>query len=412
MEKSIISQIIIEQKKIFEKPMKIIKRVFSKSIFKTPKIIVITGVRRCGKSTLLKEISHNYPHFGYVNFEDERFLDFTYRDFNNLLESFLEIDSKINTFFFDEIQNIKGWEKFVRRLFTEGYKVFVTGSNASLLSSEIATSLTGRNLKIELFPFSFKEFLKYVDFPIKKIYTTKEKAIISKHLKDYFTFGGFPEVIESRNKEEINEIYQDIIIKDLLVRLKIRDIKDFRELALYLLSNISKKISYNNLKNLLEFSNTSKVKNYVDFLSEAYIFFTINKYDASLKKQIVNNRKIYAIDTGIINTVAFQFSKNKGMLMENMVFLELRRKYKDLYYFEEKNECDFIIKKGISIIKAIQVTDNLNAENQKREIGGLLKAMNKFKLKEGLIITSDNEKIIMIDNKKIKIVPLWKWLLD
>jgi len=413
MEKIMIKQILIEQREIFEKPMGIVKRKFPQNILKNPKIVVITGIRRSGKSTLLKEFSCYYKDYSYVNFEDERFLDFTYQDFNALLESFLEINSKTKTFFFDEIQNIKGWEKFVRRLFTDKFKIFVTGSNANLLSSEIATSLTGRNLKIELYPFSFEEYLSYLVFPFKKIYNTKERAQISNHLADYFNYGGFPEVIKTKNYEELTGIYQDILIKDLLVRLKIRDSKDFRELALYLLSNISKKISYNQIKNLFKFSNTSKVKNYVDFLSEAYMFFTVTKYAVSLKKQLVNNRKIYAIDLGIINAVAFQFSKNKGRLMENLVFLELKRRNKDIFYFEEKSECDFLIKQGTQIIKAIQVTDNLsNFDTKKRKITGLLEAMNMFKLDEGLIITSDMEDELLIENKKIKIVPLWKWLLN
>ncbi len=297
-------------------------------------------------------------------------------------------------------------------MFTEGYKIFVTGSNATLLSSEIATSLTGRNLRVELFPFSFKEYLSFSKFGIKKIYTTKEKVIISQHISDYLHFGGFPGIVKSKDFEELNQIYQDIIIKDLLVRFKIRDHKDFRELSLFLLSNIGKKISFNNLKNLLEFSNTSKVKNYVDFLQEAYLFFTINKYDPSIKKQIVNDKKIYAIDTGLINAISFQFSKNKGRILENSVFLELKRRHKDIFYFEEKKECDFIIKSGRTITHALQVADNLSdPSTRKREIEGLKSAMNKFNLTEGTIVTFDAEGDIKEDNKKLRIVPFWKWLL-
>ncbi|MFH1637315.1 MAG: ATP-binding protein [Candidatus Woesearchaeota archaeon] len=413
MEKQVIQQVLLEQKETFGKTIKLVKRIYPETIFKTQKIIAITGIRRCGKSTLLKEISSRYEDYGYVNFEDERFLDFTYKDFNTLLEAFLGISPKVKTFFFDEIQTINGWEKFVRRLFTEGYKIYVTGSNASLLSSEIATSLTGRNLKIELFPFSFKEYLTYKDFPHKKVYTTTEKAQLSKLLEDYLAYGGFPEVIETQNNEELNEIYQDIIIKDLLVRLKIKDTKDFRELALYLLSNICGKISYNNLKALLNFSNTSKVKNYVEYLSEAYMFFTLLKYDPSLKKQIINNRKVYAIDTGIINAVAFQFSKNTGKLMENLVFIELKRRHKNLFYYGGKKECDFLIKEGTKITGAIQVAETIaDVKTREREIEGLVEAMERYKLKQGLIITADSEAGIIRNNKKINVVPLWKWLLE
>ncbi len=413
MEKNIITQIILEQKKIFDRDITIIPREIPDNIINSPKIIVITGVRRSGKSTLLRQLSKKYIQFNYINFEDERLIDFTYRDFNTLLEVFLGLHPESKTFFFDEIQEIKGWEKFVRRLFTEGYKLYVTGSNATLLSSEIATSITGRNLKIELYPFSFKEYLSYHNTAIKKIYTTKEKASISKHFTDYTEFGGFPEILQSKDFEELNQIYQDIIIKDLLVRRKIRDSKDFRELSLFLLSNIGKKISYNNLKELLEFSNTSKVKNYIDFLCEAYIFFTVNKYDTSLKKQMVNKKKVYAIDTGIVNAVAFQFSENKGRLLENAVFLELKRRYKDIYYFEEKNECDFIIKSGRTITKVFQVADSLSdPQTKSREFEGLLAAMDFFGLKKGNIITADTEEQLTKENKQITIIPFWKWSLE
>ena len=413
MEKQDLKEVIVEQKAVFERPMKLVQREFSPNIFKTEKIIVVTGIRRCGKSTLMRELSAHYSNYGYINFEDERFLDFTYKDFNVLLEAFLELDPKVRTLFFDEIQNIKGWELFVRRLFTEGYKIFVTGSNARLLSSEIATSLTGRNLKIDLFPFSFNEYLAFVNFKLKQVYTTQEKATLSNLLSEYMLYGGFPEIVKSKDFKELNEIYQDIIIKDLLVRLKIRDTKNFRELALYLLSNTANKISYNNLKNILKFSNTSKVKNYVDFLSEAFLFFTIPKYDPSLKKQIVNDRKVYSIDTGIINAIAFQFSRNSGKLMENLVLIELKRRGQEVYYFEGKTECDFLIKKGTRIAEVIQVAENISKpETKKREIEGILEAMDEYKIKDGTIITNGSEDQIVHENKKIRIVPVWKWLLE
>ncbi len=413
MEKNQLKEIIIEQKNTFEKTIDIVPRKIPSNALKTPKITVITGIRRCGKSTLLRQIAKTYEEYNYINFEDERLLEFTYKDFNKLLEAFLELQPKAKTFFFDEIQNIKGWEKFARRLFTEQYKLYITGSSANLLSSEIATSLTGRNVIIELYPFSFKEYLKYKQFPLKDIYTTKERAQISKYLEEYMTFGGFPEIIKSKDYEELNQIYQDIIIKDLLVRLKIRDNKDFRELALYLLSNVSKKISYNNLKKLLEFSNTSKVKNYIEALTEAYLFFNINKYDPSIKKQIKNQKKIYCIDQGLINAIAFKFSKEEGRIIENTVFMELKRRKKEMFYEEEKTECDFIIKKGLKITEAIQVTTSIAEEKTKqREIKGLIEAMKKYQLSKGTIITKDHEETITINKKTIQIKPLWKFLLE
>jgi uncharacterized protein len=413
MEKTIIKQTILEQKELFEREEDIVKRTVPEYLLQTPKIAVITGIRRCGKSTMLKEISGNFRNHAYANFEDERFLEFTAKDFNTLLEIFLELNPKTDTLFFDEIQNISGWEKFVRRLFTEGYKIFVTGSSSNLLSSEIATSITGRNLKYELFPFSFKEYLLYKKFETKDTYTTKEKASISGYFEDYVKYGGFPEIVKSRNEKELMEIYQDILIKDLLVRLQIRDSKDFRDLSLYLLSNISRKMSYNNLKNVLGFSNTSKVKNYVEFLEEAYLFFTLKKYDPSLKKQIVSSRKVYSIDTGLIKAVSFMFSENTGPLLENIVFLELKRRSQEIYYHEDKKECDFLVKNKEKIVQAIQVTVSITDPNtEKREIDGLKEAMEMYNLKEGYIITKDAEKTINLEGRTIHIKPIIPWLLE
>ena len=412
MDKDTLKQIILEQKEWFEKELEIVQRALPENTFKTKKIVIITGIRRCGKSTLLKQISKKYKDFAYFNFEDERLLDFTYKDFNTLLEIFLELNQSNKTFFFDEIQIIEGWEKFARRMFNENYKLFITGSSANLLSSEIATSLTGRNIKIELYPFSFREYLVYNKFSIKKTFTTTEKAKISEYLNEYLKYGGFPEVVLTKDFEELSQIYQDIIIKDLLVRFRIRDTKDFRELALYLLSNSSNKISFNNLKNLLKFSNTSKVKNYIEFLQEAYLFFTLFIYDPSVKKQIINDRKIYSIDPGIINAIAFRFSENEGRLLENVVFLELLRQKRELYYHQDKKECDFLLKEGTNITGAIQVTASLtNPKTKEREISGLIEAINKYGLMKGFIITRTEDKKMEFEGKAIKIIPLWKFLL-
>jgi predicted AAA+ superfamily ATPase len=412
MDKTTVQQVIIEQRELFEVKKDYVERKVPEEMISSEKIIVITGIRRCGKSTLLKQLSKRVEHYAYINFEDERLLNFSHEDFNMLLEVFMQSDPNAKTFFFDEIQNVFGWEKFVRRLFTEGYKVFVTGSNAKLLSSEIATSLTGRNMNLQLYPFTFIEFLAYNNFKQKNIYTTKERAILATHLNDYLAFGGMPEIVKSHDLEELSQIYRDILVKDLLVRFKIRDAKDFRELSLYLLSNVSSKISYNNLKTMLEFSATSKVKKYVDYLIEAYLFYTIPKFDYSLKKQIVNDKKVYAADTGIINAVGFAFTKNTGRVIENVVFLELLRRGAEIYYHQSGKECDFLVRKGRTVISAVQVTTTLeDSATRKREIEGLYSAMNAHKLDHGTIIIADGKEGVLQENKKIKVIPLWKFLL-
>ncbi len=413
MDKNIIRNTVLDQRESFEKKGSFVKRSVSKSFLITKKISVISGIRRSGKSTLLKQISKDYKNYAYLNFEDERVLDFTYQDFNSLLEVFLELYGDQDTYLFDEIQNIFGWEKFVRRLFEDGKKIFVTGSNAKLLSSELATSLSGRHLKVELFPFSFQEYLQHKNIDFKKSSTTKEKSLIKQHLMKYMRHGGFPEIVLGGNIEELRQLYQDVLIKDLLVRFKIRETKAFREVALFLLSNISSPVSFNNLRNLLGVKSVTSVKNYVDFFEEAYLFYNLFKFDYSVKKQIINDRKIYCVDTGLINAVAFRFSENIGRIMENIVFIELKRRGKESFYHKDKKECDFVIRQATNIIEAIQVTQNLSdPETREREIAGILEVMDKFKLKKGLIITKEQDEKIRIESKTIEITPLWKWLLD
>lgn len=412
-DKKIIEDIILDQRKDFDEVFDFVPRDIPESFIKTKKISVISGVRRSGKSTLLKQISKRYKNYYYLNFEDDRLIGFDHRNFATLLEVFLEVYRKQKVIFFDEIQNFYGWEKFVRRLFDSGYKVFVTGSNAKLLSSELATSLTGRHLKIELYPFSFQEFLNYKKFETKKYYTTEESAQINRYLKEFIEFGGFPEIVESQSKEELRQIYQDILIKDLIIRFNIKEIKAFKELSIYLLSNTSSLISFNNLKKVLKFKSTNTVKTYTDYLEESYINFSVPKYDYSFRKQIINDRKIYSIDTGLVNAVSFAFSENKGRLLENMVFIELKNRNKEIFYHKDKYECDFVLKEGRKIVEAIQVTDNISiSETKEREINGLLEALDKYNLNKGTILVFDSrEEEKKLDGKKITFLPIQKWLL-
>ncbi len=414
MDKNVLSQAIVDQKKIFERDPGFVRRHVPANFISTKKVSVLSGVRRSGKSTLLKQISKQYKGYYYLNFEDDRLIGFSHGDFGALHETFLELYGEQDAFFFDEIQNVHGWEKFVRRLFDEGYKVFVTGSNAKLLSSELATALTGRHLKMELYPFSFAEFLALRGFTLKKQYDTREKAQIAKYLKEYLEYGGFPEIAKSKDKDELRQIYQDILIKDLIVRFGIKEIKAFKELSLYLMSNTASPASFNNLKKMLGFKSVTTVKNFVDHLEESYIHFSVSKYDYSLRKQMINDRKMYSVDTGLVNAVSFAFSENKGRLVENMVFMELKRRKKDIYYHREKHECDFVLREGKQIVEAIQVADNLSDPlAREREMNGLTEAMDKYSLRRGTILVFDGEaREMKIGNKKITVVPLWKWLLD
>lgn len=407
----LLEEVVADQLENFKKKDEGIPRnIEVKKYLKTSQITAISGVRRSGKSTLLKQFSSCYDKYYYLNFDDERLVNFDVADFRDLMIIFQKL-YRAKTIFLDEIQNIKNWERFARRIYDEGYKVFITGSNAKLLSSELTTHLTGRYFKIELFPFSFKEFLKYRGIDWKKS-DTKTKSEILKNFDLYLNGGGFPEFVKYNEQEYLKRIYEDILYKDILTRFGIREVKAFRELAGYLFSNITGEISYNGLKNLLGFKSAISVKNYIQFIKESYLLFELYKYDYSLKKQFVSDKKIYAIDNGLRNSVAFRFSADRGKLLENLVFLEMARNGLEVYYYKGKRECDFLLRKGIKISDAIQVTSNLaDPQTEKRETEGLLEAMEKFGLKGGLIISEDREDEKKNNGKEIKIMPCWRWLL-
>jgi predicted AAA+ superfamily ATPase len=376
----------------------------------TSQICVISGIRRSGKSTLLAQFSKKVNNFYFINFDDERLADFSVEDFRNLMITFQKL-YKSKTVFLDEIQNVEGWERFVRRIHDEGYKVFITGSNAKLLSSELATHLTGRYIKLELYPFSFKEFLQFNKIDYKKR-TSANQAKVFKQFKKYLEEGGFPEYLEFDDPEYLKRVYDDILYKDLLVRFKIKEVKAFKQLAAFLFTNFTKEISYNSLKKTLGFKSTTSVKNYVEFMQESFLIFELYKYDFSLKKQFVSDKKIFAIDNGLRNIVSFYFSKDSGRLLENLVFIELKRQGKEVYYYKNKGECDFLVKEKSKIVSVVQVSKYIEKGlNERRELGGLIEAMKKFELKEGVILTESQEEIIKKDGFIINVMPTWKWLL-
>ncbi len=363
--------------------------------------VIISGVRRCGKSTLLRQLIKKLNGFYYFNFEDPKAINFEVGDFQKLNDVFKEEYGSHYYYFFDEIQNVHQWELFVRAMLDKDKKIIITGSNASLLSKELGTRLTGRHLRYELFPFSYREFLNF---------TNKKPNINS--FQHYFIKGGFPEYLKFNNAQILQELLNDILVRDIAVRYNIRSIKTLKEMALYLITNIGKEFSYNLLKRTFDLGSTNTVIDFVSYFEDSYLLFTIQKFDYSLKKQLVNPKKIYSIDNGLSNANSTSFSGDKGRMLENIVFINLRKKYKEIFYFQEKNECDFVVKQGTNIRNAIQVCYDLNEDNKKREINGILGAMKKFKLKEGLILTYDQEDKIKTDNSKIIIMPVWKWLMQ
>jgi len=368
---------------------------------KIPFVIVLSGIRRCGKSTLLKQLMKRVKDFYYFNFEDTRAVNFEVEDFQKLDEIFLEEYGNKDYYFFDEIQNVQKWELFVRAILDKKKYIIITGSNASLLSRELGTRLTGRHLRFELFPFSYKEFLLLSD---------KKPNITS--FEEYFTNGGFPEYLKLKKSAILQELLNDILNRDVAIRHKLRNLKSLREMALYLLTNVGKEFSYNNLKKTFNLGSTNSAISFVSYFEDSYLLFPIPKFDYSLKKQLVNPKKIYSVDNGLTNINSSSFSQDKGKLLENLVFISLRKKYKDIFYFQEKGECDFVIKEGIKITKAIQVCFDLNDENKDREINGLIEALEKFDLNEGIILTYKQEDKFKIKDKKVKVLPVWNWLLE
>lgn len=365
-----------------------------------PFAIILSGVRRCGKSTLLRQIIKKVKKFYYFNFEDPRAANFEVQDFQKLEDVFFEEFGKIDYYFFDEIQNVPKWELFVRTILDKKKHVIITGSNASLLSKELGTRLTGRHLRYELFPFSFKEFLKLVGgHPDIRTF------------EEYFKIGGFPEFLKTQRADILQELFNDIIIRDIVTRHKIRSIKTIHEIALYLLTNIGREFSFNGLKEMFHLGSTSSVVSFVSYFEGSYLLFAVPKFDYSLKKQIVNPKKVYSIDNGMSNVNSVSFSEDKGKMLENVVFLSLKRRHKDIFYFREKGECDFVVKEGTRIIKAMQICYELNEDNKDREIDGLVEALEKFQLGEGLILTYNQTDELQIGDKTIKILPVWKWLL-
>jgi len=417
MEKSILKEVLLEQDK--KTDVSGIQRSLMKKIAeygKSPFVIIISGIRRCGKSTLMNRIKTRDSY--YVNFDDERFINFDVNDFQKLYELLIELFGEKNIFLFDEIQNIPGWERFVRRLHDAGKKIYVTGSNATILSKELGTHLTGRNISFQLYPFSFREYLdmeKYgIDFldasdALDKL-TSVEKSKIKHMFNKYLKEGGFPEFVKTKKDEYLKNVYENIIYRDIITRYGLTKEKPIKETVYFAVSNIGKEISFNTIKKLTGLTSATTIKEYFEYLENSYLVFLISRYDVSLKKQAYYNKKAYFIDSGMARVIGFRASEDKGRVLENLVFLELKRKNCEIYFHRQKKECDFLVRQGINIVKAIQVTCYLE-ENKDREIAGLLEALNSHDLKEGLILTLDEEYEIKKDNKKITVMPVWKWML-
>ena len=409
--------IIKEQREELEKIGKeesIIEREIqreAKKFLKHPNILAIIGPRRCGKS-ILSYLLAKEANFGYVNFDDERFAEIKAEDLNKILESLYEMYGEIDYIVLDEIQNIDKWELFVNRL-RRTKKVIVTGSNSRLLAGELASRLTGRYVDISVFPFSFNEFLALKQFKKTDVYTTKEKAEIMNFLREYMEFGGFPEAYKF-GRQMISRIYEGILTKDILLRYKIKKIAEFKKLAKYLITNFCEEISYSRLVQFIDAKHVSTISNWISYMENSFLIIKLERFAFKLKQQFIAPKKIYCIDTGIVNAIGFKFSENIGKFMENCVAIELQRKKSEsnieVYYWKDhqQHEVDFVVKEFAGIKQLIQVTYASNkSEIKERELKSLLKAGRELKCKNLLVITWDYE----TNQDNIKFIPLWKWLM-
>lgn len=353
---------------------------------------IITGIRRCGKSTLLLQLlRRDYQNAIYLNFDDIRLSGFETADFTRLHK---EIERReIQVLFFDEVQAVESWEKFINQLLREGYKVFITGSNASMLSVELGTHLTGRHLSMELFPFSYSEFIRF-----KKL-NNDENAVI-----DYLKTGGIPEYVKSSVSYVLNALVDDILMRDIAIRHSVRDVNSLRQLTAYLITNIGNLVSANKLAGMFDIKSPATFLEYFSFLKDAYLLDFIPMFSHSLKIQARNPKKVYVTDMGLYTENALSTSDNIGRRLENLVFLHLRRKYKHIFYYKDRGECDFIAMEKNTVKEAIQVCLTITNENFDREYNGLLEAVQNLGLKQGSIVTLNQSDIFEKDGIIIRMI--------
>jgi predicted AAA+ superfamily ATPase len=417
------------------KPPRIVQRDFNYSLLESKFILSIVGVRRCGKTFLLYQIMQKLEvpreNIVYINFEDEALYPLAGDELQNLLEVYFELFNPNPNYkiylLLDEIQNIPYWEKWVRRVYDteKDFKIIITGSTSKLTSKEIATALRGRTITFNLHPFSFKEFLRAKNFKFdpRTITYSKKRPILARLLNEYLKYGGFPEVVfeEEGNKSMVlQEYYRAIFYRDVVERYSIRNIKLLEAFLKLTTSSTSRLISFSKAEDFLKTLGFKVSKatliEYMSYFTSCFLCFEVPIFSYKIKDQLQYPRKVYSIDPGLVNAVTLKFSTEMGRVYENIVFLELQRRgEEEVYYWKNKygREVDFIIKRELKPNQLIQVCFNIKeAKVKEREIKALIYALEEFRLKQGLIITDDYDAEEKIDNKRIKFVSLWRWLLE
>ena len=359
----------------------------------TTHAFILTGIRRCGKSTILQQL---YREIGkpaiFLNFEDPRLAGFDLSDFNRLHE--IALERMVEAYFLDEIQLVPLWQGFVRFRLDESYRIFITGSNASLLSDDLGIKLTGRHIGKILFPFSYNEFLSFTGEPAGEA-----------SVRNYLTQGGFPEFLKTGSADVLMQIFNDIVARDVALRHGIRNTGTLRQLAVWLASHVAKTFTANSVRKLFQIASASSVMEYLTYFEDAYLFFFLQKFSYSEKVRQVNPRKVYCVDNGLVYHNSLSFSDDWGRLLENQVYLHLRHTSDEIYYFSESHECDFVVFNHRKSPMAIQVCWKVTPENMTREMDGLRDAMEFFDLTEGTIVTLDQRDLFEKDGKTIHLVP-------
>lgn len=416
--KDLLKQIILEQQEILHAQNKrYVQRYIADEWLQTSEILIISGIRRCGKSVLMQQIRDRLVEKDFFfNFDDERLANFKLDDFQKLQECFVELFGEQHTYYFDEIQNIEGWERFVRRLYNAGNKIVITGSNARMLSRELGTHLTGRYIQVEIYPFSFQEYLAMNEIPVnaKTLYTTTGRATMVKSFVKYMECGGFPKFLQDGSVSYLTSLYESIIYRDILTRNGLTNEKEMLELMFYLASNATKRVTYSSLGKVVGIQHPDTIKNYLEYIQQTYLISQLFRYDPSVKKQMMSPKKIYFVDNAIIKRIGFNATENNGVFLENLVFIELKRRGLDVYYYADKKECDFIVRKGLHISDAYQVTLKMDSpQTREREIAGVREAMQAYSLSKGYILTFEGKETINFDDGTIvEVIPVWEWILQ
>ncbi|OGJ41899.1 hypothetical protein A3B60_02040 [Candidatus Peregrinibacteria bacterium RIFCSPLOWO2_01_FULL_39_12] len=422
-----LKNVILKQKQEKEDFLKLnyvrrSKEPFGKKWLESKLIKVILGPRRSGKSVFSFMLLKDLP-FMYFNFDDEILASTGGINTDELMKELHAAYGNIKNVLFDEIQNLPNWELFVNRLHREGYNLVLTGSNARMLSRELATALTGRHIPIEILPFDFKEFLQAKNFQIDKnlAFLSQKHGELLKLMDEYLINGGFPEVVVSNldPKDYLEVLFDSLLFKDVVKRHKVKFSTQIGNLGSYLINNFASLYSLRKLQKALDMKSVATTEKYTKYLEEAYLVFSLLRYSPKSILRIKSPKKIYAVDNGFLNAKAIQHSPDKGKLMENLVFIELVKRglkpNNELFYYKTRNdrEIDFVVKKGIEIVELIQVCyETVVPETEQREIKALIEAGEELRAKNLTIITWDKNKEMEKDGKTIKFKRLWEWLLD